>query len=988
MRQSLSLLRALWLTLALAFACAIPSQAQGPSGKLNLATQVQGVLGTTNGGFGISTGGLNGCALETDGVWTVNTANCAATGTILVASTSNQTIFQTNSGFGVTVKNTGTTPVSTTNMNLSTTSIVAGFYNNNGPWAGIQGLHLDFMVNTPSIAQGFSSNFTCIKVGDCAWDYAYNLFYGGAYFGSDEEQQGIDYHDEQVGYFQGALNNPVIGTLTGDFYNTTTGQLYLWDYTNEAGGISNLFAGNGALNSFSIISTETLTAQTGYAVIYTPTNTSGVVSINQVIPVPVAASTGTQTWTSSTFGTVNILAGQGIGFYLSSGNGIGAGNVGKLCGPTGGGIPVTGDITVTAACGNDRGVLLTASLAPIGTGSTVLGATGVGCFSHGQGCEGQASAGFAFVPQSIILDFQTVLSTATITSMSQVGGDYYTYTTTGGSYTQSTAWGTMATGTPNGSTTNSTVAVSVTASVTLGTSPASPGSFTTGLACMAQGYQDNVMITAAPAPVAGVQTITFTTYHNWQGGVLIMQGGPCGQFIVDQANATIGTGNAYWPMAYQVLGAFSTTQLATANCWSGDCIGPVSSNTIPQPVAFGPASISRTTSVAGLTPGQLNVFPWNYPVGSTIVVFGCTVHTDLNGTFTVATNSLDNFNSAITWAQTGADEGPDHTCNIGQPQHVVNFYPGAFAVYSPSLFGVEVTPNNTTWNPGDSILDAPTTQIGLTDIQIVHGQSTPSQFSGGISEIDDGPTGLPFLFQAENSGFTVDGSAYQAAGRFSNMIDVSMRPNNNGALIHEHGAEPQAGNAKPYYLFVDDVSVESYITDPLNHRTLLNFDTADPVYVPVLGFDLATNPLGGGGVFFGSQVFNGVVSFVGYTCIVGNYVIVNGTPEIDGCDPTTHKYYNITNYEPIPLVIGAGSQAANTCTAISNFTLAGVTTTPMSLVTAGFTGPTASLVGWGANGGVTIRLYPIALNTVGGEICNQSGSPVSYSAITFTVGAR
>ena len=74
----------------------IPACAQ----KINLATQVQGELPTGNAGFGVSTAGLTGCASESNGVWTINTANCGVQQVTGPSSTVNGDL--TFSGPGVT----------------------------------------------------------------------------------------------------------------------------------------------------------------------------------------------------------------------------------------------------------------------------------------------------------------------------------------------------------------------------------------------------------------------------------------------------------------------------------------------------------------------------------------------------------------------------------------------------------------------------------------------------------------------------------------------------------------------------------------------------------------------------------------------------------------------------------------------------------------------------------------------------------------------
>jgi hypothetical protein len=92
---------------------------------------------------------------------------------------------------------------------------------------------------------------------------------------------------------------------------------------------------------------------------------------------------------------------------------------------------------------------------------------------------------------------------------------------------------------------------------------------------------------------------------------------------------------------------------------------------------------------------------------------------------------------------------------------------------------------------------------------------------------------------------------------------------------------------------------------------------------------------------------------------------------------------------PTTLTIATSTQAANSCTAIMGFTLTGVTTSGAgSIIEPGYQSSPSALTGWGSTGGIVLHLWPSAADTVGGEVCNQTASSITYSAITFTVGAR
>lgn len=88
-------------------------------------------------------------------------------------------------------------------------------------------------------------------------------------------------------------------------------------------------------------------------------------------------------------------------------------------------------------------------------------------------------------------------------------------------------------------------------------------------------------------------------------------------------------------------------------------------------------------------------------------------------------------------------------------------------------------------------------------------------------------------------------------------------------------------------------------------------------------------------------------------------------------------------------VISSSTQAANSCSSVGTFTDTGLTTSGInSRVVVGYTGSTSSLTGWGATGGMVFHAWPSSANTAAGEVCNQTASPITYSAITFSLGAN
>jgi hypothetical protein len=89
------------------------------------------------------------------------------------------------------------------------------------------------------------------------------------------------------------------------------------------------------------------------------------------------------------------------------------------------------------------------------------------------------------------------------------------------------------------------------------------------------------------------------------------------------------------------------------------------------------------------------------------------------------------------------------------------------------------------------------------------------------------------------------------------------------------------------------------------------------------------------------------------------------------------------------LAISSGTQAANSCASVATVTDTGLTTSgAFSRPTIAYNGSTAGLTGWGAaSPGMKLNFFTSSANTMGYEICNYSTSSISYSAITFQLGA-
>ncbi len=442
------------------------------------------------------------------------------------------------------------------------------------------------------------------------------------------------------------------------------------------------------------------------------------------------------------------------------------------------------------------------------TGSNLLTTTSFSCHGFCQTLDNNQ-----FADGGILLDVSKGGSTATLASQGKAMNDTY-YTLASGTVPVSTAWGNIV---PNSCTNNGNGEwqnyTATTCNVTLGTAPASPNSFVAGTdACLAGPFQEEATVTAVGNASAGVQSITFNTRYAWNSGnaALVMQGGACGESLVASSTAS------YWPVAFAVVGATTPTQVFFSNCLVGSCnnggniLQTAVATATPTIGNYG-TSVVRNGNVVTLSLGTSGGGTDAFPPGSTILVSGATP-SDLNGTFTIATNTLDNLNPVMTWAQSGANEAATGTLTISAPQVGITFYPSAFITGTNNGVSgnVQLASNQVPFAAGDTVVGAPTSQFSNSGLNIYMGQTTPvsgSNTSGGINVNDEGPAGLYWAYSAYNNianGVTPE--MFNIAGSYNTVFRIGYRPANNGTLLYVQGGEPVSANAKPYYIFQDNQS--------------------------------------------------------------------------------------------------------------------------------------------------------------------------------------
>lgn len=499
---------------------------------------------------------------------------------------------------------------------------------------------------------------------------------------------------------------------------------------------------------------------------------------------------------------------------------------------------VTHTVDHTDQIGYYTGVVATGGV----TGSNLLTTNTMSC--HGFCMTVQTSE---FADGGILLDTSKGGSTATLAAEGEALNGMY-YTLGSGTVSPSTAWGNIlpdsCTNNGNGQWQNYTA---TTCNVTLGTSPASPGSFVAGQDIFLSGpFEEEAAVVAVGVPSGGVQSITFNTRYAWNSSwdaALVMQGGPGGQSIVATSTATT------WPIAYAVVGATSPTQVFFSNCLSGSCngAGGGTGNILrAAPLTFSGVlsygnSMVRTGNV--VTMSGMGPKVTYFPVGSFIVVTGASP-SDLNGTYTVATNSEDGSAGSaanITWAQTGPDETATALGTISTPPTGITFYPSAFITGTNNGVpgNAQLATNTVPFAAGDVVAGAPTSEFQNSGLNVYIGQTTPvdgSRASQGIMVFDNGPTQLSRAYAAINKTTNgIAGQMFYVLGSYANDFYFGYRPANNGSILFVQGGEPVSATPKPYYIFSDNAVGGSFGFNPTSGGFSLSGNITAPSITATVG---------------------------------------------------------------------------------------------------------------------------------------------------------
>jgi hypothetical protein len=684
-----------------------------------------------------------------------------------------------------------------------------------GFWSGCTPRSTKFMSSVRSIVQGDGLTMTHNGVGDTFGEYDYLTFFGGNIQGDDEGIAGKKWQMHQIGYLSGTISNGFAGS-TQIYGPQATGNTYIngrdiIPYTGQLGSITINFNA----------SYPAPTAGTAHVYLNTRTPGTNIFTPTVDIPITIASTAAPQTFSLSGYSGVE---GQYVSVYIASGTGIAGTSDAPMWGLAG--IPTVGTATTFLSGGYGYASFSTTMVTPA-QGATGLVATNL--VTHGYNL---ANAGITFADGGTAYDSSIVIGTATIASRGNISSlnnqIYYNLAT--GSVTPSTAYGTIASCTPSnafGLTNQQPHSTSCVVNVT------SSGAFTTtGHIFLTGTYVESgeeATVTSVTTLSGGQQTIVFPS----RGGAwnTIMQGGSGGQVMI--ATSTLSS----WPITYWILGATSSMQVIALNCVQGGCSSLA--NALPGAPVSEPMTLSYGESMtrAGGTV-TLSNFPFavqNFGVGSTIIVTGATP-TDLNGTFTVATNTQDTIGTVnVTWLQAGANESTTTNATFTAPNTGVTIYPSALitGTLSGATGGVQLGVNNVNWALGDTIVGAPSNMYSASGLFIADGQTTPvngSYPSAGIVIQDDGPASLLSAITATNGAPAAN--FISADGQYQNYLNFVFRPINNGCLLCVFGNDAQGGAAKPYYIYQDhNTGFGGILADVLNYRYVVTQPWWGPQFV-------------------------------------------------------------------------------------------------------------------------------------------------------------
>ncbi len=208
-------------------------------------------------------------------------------------------------------------------------------------------------------------------------------------------------------------------------------------------------------------------------------------------------------------------------------------------------------------------------------------------------------------------------------------------------------------------------------------------------------------------------------------------------------------------------------------------------------------------------------------------------------------------------------------------------------------------------------------------------------------------------------------------------------------------------------------AVTSFTVNPSESIRLYSLDNANyqvvPGALPVTGGTVTgalNSTYSGNNTFAGSITSTFVGNGSGLTSLPTNtslYPILNQNTTGTAANITATNNSTLTTLPALSLpysqltgvpatvadttvAVSAGTQGANSCSTTTNVTMTNLATT--MVVHAGYSANPATLTGWGSTGGMVFQIWPSAANTATWQVCNQTNASITYSAITFNIGAN
>lgn len=389
--------------------------------------------------------------------------------------------------------------------------------------------------------------------------------------------------------------------------------------------------------------------------------------------------------------------------------------------------------------------------------------------------------------------------------------------TINGTTAVSTAWGTLAADvkTPPGNpigigATSETFNVNVTS-----------GTFAVGsIVCMAGQMHDQAIVTAVGTPSGGVQSVTAPLRQPHQSGSWIMQGPPCGTYLVSTAG--IGDGQKY---PVDVLGAIDSHTLLVA-AFDGSSSNWIDyANTLWHLGTVGATSLSNSgTTVSFSLSGNQNVD--GFYNGAPVITFSGASDSAFNTQCTsVALNFSTQHGTCTIAGLTGTHTAASANAAIGDTASGngdLTLYPGAQILDVQNASNVvngsfTLESNSAPWTAGDTVEAEHLPRAifaGGTVNLTVHNPNIYSVVGVGVvlngAGINNNSTNTPAGVSVTNNapwsnylnfgGLSVPMNGFQLSGDFNAGLWMRDAPGWGGYGVHY--GPPHSGTADTGYYFI------------------------------------------------------------------------------------------------------------------------------------------------------------------------------------------